>query len=100
MTYLKTNGLTQYIPYFVIYLIIINLIGFFVMYVDKQKAKLDQWRIPEKTLLMIALLGGSVGTMVGMYIFRHKTKKVKFTIGFPTILVSEIMMIIYLLIKY
>ena len=76
------------------------MIGFVVMYIDKQKAKLDQWRIPEKTLLMIALLGGSVGTMVGMYIFRHKTKKVKFTIGFPTILVSEIIMIIYLLIKY
>ena len=65
----------------IIYLIIINIIGFLVMYIDKQKAKKGKWRIPEKTIFIITVLGGGIGTISGMYAFRHKTQKLHFTIG-------------------
>lgn len=81
---------------FIIYLIIINIIGFFIMWIDKRKAKKGKWRIPENTLFLITLLGGGVGTISGMYTFRHKTKKLKFTIGMPAILILEIILFIYL----
>ena len=71
----------------IIYFIIINIIGFLIMYIDKQKAKKGKWRIPEKTLFIITALGGGIGTIAGMYTFHHKTKKLKFTIGLPTILI-------------
>ena len=83
-----------------IYLVSINLISFLTMYIDKKKAKYGRWRIPEKTLLIIALLGGSIGTIAGMYLFRHKTQKLKFTLGFPTILISEMIIITYFIIKF
>ena len=83
-----------------IYLIIINLIGFAVMFIDKYKAKRGKWRIPENTIFMITAIGGGIGTIVGMYKFRHKTKKPRFYIGFPAILVSEIVIAIYLIINY
>lgn len=79
----------------IIYLIIINVIGFLAMLIDKKKAQKGAWRIPEKTLFIITLLGGGIGTIAGMYIFRHKTKKLKFTIGFPTILITEIFVSVY-----
>ncbi len=82
------------------YLLIINLIGFLAMGIDKLKAKKNWWRIPEGTLLMITLLGGGIGSILGIYIFRHKTKKLKFTVGMPTILISEIALIIYCFIKF
>ena len=102
MKFLNTTGLITYLTplNIIVYLLAINLIGFFIMYIDKRKAKYGSWRIPEKTLLTIALLGGSIGTISGMYLFRHKTKKLKFTLGFPTILISEIVIIAYFLIKY
>ncbi len=84
----------------IIYLLIINLIGFLAMGIDKLKAKKNWWRIPEGTLLMITILGGGVGSILGMYTFRHKTKKLKFTVGMPTILISEIALIIYCFIKF
>ena len=84
---------------FVIYLIIINLIGFYVMWSDKRKAKKGRWRIPENTLFLITLLGGGIGTIVGMYTFRHKTQKIQFVIGFPVITILEIMTIIYFVLK-
>lgn len=59
----------------IIYLIIINIIGFLIMYIDKQKAKKGKWRIPEKTIFIITVLGGGIGTISGMYAFRHKTQK-------------------------
>lgn len=65
------------------------------MLIDKQKAKRGSWRISEKTLFILTLLGGGIGTIVGMYLFRHKTKKVYFTIGFPAILISEMSLLIY-----
>ncbi len=79
----------------IIYLIIINIIGFLVMYIDKQKAKKGKWRIPEKTIFIITVLGGGIGTISGMYAFRHKTKKLHFTIGLPTITILEIIGVIY-----
>ena len=79
----------------IIYLIIINIIGFSVMYIDKQKAKKGKWRIPEKTIFIITVLGGGIGTISGMYTFRHKTQKLHFTIGLPTITILEIIGVIY-----
>lgn len=79
----------------IIYFLIINLIGFLVMYIDKQKAKKGKWRIPEKTLFIITGLGGGIGTIAGMYTFRHKTQKIAFVIGFPLITILEIIAIIY-----
>lgn len=79
----------------IIYLVIINIIGFLAMFIDKRKAIKGAWRIPEKTLFLLTLLGGGIGTIAGMYIFRHKTKKLKFTVGFPVILITEIALIVY-----
>ncbi len=82
----------------IIYLIVINILGFLAMGLDKIKAKRGSWRIPENTLLMFTILGGGIGTIAGIYVFRHKTKKPKFTIGMPVILILEIMLIVYLMI--
>ena len=79
------------------YLILINLIGVAVMGMDKAKAKKHAWRIPEKTLFFVSLIGGSVGTWAGMYLFRHKTKHWYFVIGMPAILILQIMIVWYCL---
>ncbi len=79
----------------IIYLLIINRIGFLIMGIDKLKAIKGMWRIPENTLFAFTFLGGGVGTILGMYIFRHKTKKLKFIIGMPAILILEILIYIY-----
>jgi len=78
-----------------IYILVINIIGFFAMWLDKRKAKKRAWRIPEKTLFIITALGGGVGTTLGMYKFRHKTQKLNFVIGLPFITILEIIGIIY-----
>lgn len=83
----------SFLKYFIIYLIIINLIAFLTMFIDKRKAKYGRWRIPEQTLLILAIIGGSIGAMVGMYTFRHKTKKLRFSVGFPIILILQIILI-------
>ena len=70
------------------------------MWIDKKKAQKGAWRISEQALFYITLLGGGVGTILGMYTFRHKTKKLRFTIGFPVILISEIILLGYLFFKY
>ena len=70
-----------------IYFLIINIIGFFMMWLDKRKAKKGKWRIPEQTLFLVTALGGGIGTISGMYLFRHKTKKWKFTVGLPILFV-------------
>ena len=80
--------------YFIIYLVIINVIAFLAMYIDKRKAKYGKWRIPEQSLFILALIGGSIGAIIGMYTFRHKTKKLRFAVGFPVILVLQIILII------
>lgn len=66
-----------------IYLLLINAAGLLLMLADKQKAKKNLWRIPERVLLLTALLGGSLGSLLGMYLFRHKTKHIKFTFLVP-----------------
>ncbi len=79
----------------VIYLIVINILGFLVMGLDKHKAKMAERRIPENTLFMFTILGGGVGTIAGMYVFHHKTKKMKFKVGMPLILILEILIFVY-----
>ncbi len=83
-----------------LYLIVINLIAFLMMYIDKRKAEQGKWRIEESTLFTLAIMGGSVGAILGMYKFRHKTKKLRFTIGFPTILIAQIVLSIYYIFFY
>lgn len=68
------------------YLVLINACGFLLMLADKQKARKNRWRIPERTLMAVAALGGSLGSLTGMYLFRHKTKHPKFTVGVPLLL--------------
>lgn len=68
-----------------IYWALINLLGFSIMGIDKKKAIRGAYRIPEKTLFLTSLLGGSVGTWAGMYVFRHKTKHWYFVVGMPLI---------------
>lgn len=79
----------------IIYFVIINIIGFLIMFIDKQKAKKGAWRIPEKTLFIITALGGGIGTIAGMYTFRHKTQKLQFIVGLPLITILEIILAIY-----
>ena len=83
----------------VAYFVIINIIGFFIMWLDKRKAIKGSWRIPEKTLFIITALGGGIGTTAGMYAFRHKTQKIQFVIGFPFITILEIVTIMYFVLK-
>ena len=83
----------------IIYFIAINLFGFFIMWLDKRKAKKGKWRIKEATLLVLALVGGSIGATIGMYMFHHKTKKARFFIGIPVMIFLQILIIIVILIK-
>ena len=76
------------------YLLIINAAGFLLMLVDKWKAKKNRWRIRESTLLLVAALGGSVGSLIGMYLFRHKTLHLKFTLGIPLILAAQCFVVV------
>lgn len=73
-----------------IYLILVNAAGCILMLLDKQFAIHHRWRIPEATLLAVAAIGGSVGTWIGMQLFRHKTKKPLFTIGVPLIFAAQL----------
>ena len=77
-----------------IYILIINLIGFFSMGLDKFKAKRGAYRISEKALFIIALIGGSIGSIIGMYKFHHKTKKNAFGFGMPMILVTQMVLVL------
>lgn len=76
--------------YFIYYWMIINIVAFFLMGIDKKKARTGAWRIPEKTLFLSAILGGSIGSICGMQLFRHKTKHMSFVIGMPAILVVQL----------
>lgn len=76
---------------------IMNVIGLVIMYIDKTRAKRHQYRISEKTLWLVAIVGGAIGTTVGMQIFRHKTKHLSFKIGFPVLAVVQIVLFSLLL---
>ena len=85
---------------FAIYLVVMNVLGVAVMWSDKRRARLHRWRIPEKVLFGVSLLGGSAGTWAGMYLFRYKTKHWYFVIGMPLILVCQAALAIYLVHLY
>ena len=78
------------------YLLIINALALLLMLADKIKAKKNAWRIPEATLLTVAALGGSLGATIGMYLFRHKTRKLKFSLGLPLMLIGHIILLYFL----
>lgn len=80
----------------IVYFLIINIAGYASMGLDKSKAKRREWRIPEATLFSIAILGGSVGSILGMFHFRHKTRHWYFVIGLPVIFFIQLAIAIYL----
>ena len=81
----------------IIYLSLVNLSGFIMMGVDKRKAIKQVWRTPESSLFLIAIIGGSLGSIIGMYTFRHKTRKKKFKYGMPFILFLQLLLIFLLI---
>ena len=83
--------------YLLIYLLLINAAGLVLMLADKIRARNGAWRISELTLMLTAALGGSVGVHMGMYLFRHKTRHPKFTLGIPAILTVQILLAWFLL---
>ncbi|MBS5938423.1 DUF1294 domain-containing protein [Clostridium sp.] len=84
--------------YSIYYLIFINIISFLTMFIDKKKAIKRKWRIKESTLFLLSFIGGSLGVILGIYSFRHKTKHIKFTLGIPLILIVQVLLFIF--IKY
>ena len=82
---------------FIVWLVLINLIAFAMFGMDKKRAKKGQWRISEKGLFLLALLGGSIGAICGMQVFRHKTKHWYFRIGMPLILLLQVAAAVFLL---
>ena len=80
-----------------LYAVIINIIGYIIMGLDKKKAKSGAWRISEDNLLLVALLGGSVGMYWGIKKYRHKTRHIKFSVGVPLIFLLQIAVILWLL---
>jgi uncharacterized membrane protein YsdA (DUF1294 family) len=86
-------------PILLAYLIIMNLAAFTAMGLDKRRAKLHKWRIPEKTLLLLAFLGGSLGGILGMAVFRHKTKHLSFTLTLPLFFLLHIAGILWYILR-
>ena len=85
------------ITFLIIYFVIMNIVGFAIMGIDKRKAIKRTFRIPEATLFIVALIGGSIGSILGMRVFRHKTRHWYFVIGMPAILILQIAMLVFLL---
>lgn len=81
------------VPIAYIYLVAINVVTFFVYGIDKWKARHKRWRVSEAALLMLAVLGGSVGAWLGMYVWRHKTQHKKFKYGVPLILLAQVILV-------
>ena len=79
-----------------LYLILINAAALLLMFADKQRARKKLWRIPEAILLFCAVIGGSVGALLGMYLARHKTRHLKFSLGLPVILILQVLLLILL----
>ena len=80
----------------IIYLIAINVVTFIVYGIDKMKAKRSKWRIPEATLLGLAVIGGSVGAWLSMRVWRHKTQHAKFRYGVPIILIAQVALLVWI----
>ena len=83
-----------------VWLAVINLLTFIVYGADKRRARKGKWRVPEKTLFLLPLLGGSIGALLGMRVFHHKTKHWYFVVGMPLILVCQAALAIYLVHLY
>ncbi len=81
------------------YLVFINILTFLLYGIDKWKARRGKWRIPEETLIWLAVVGGSMGALLGMYLFRHKTKHKKFTVGVPVILLVQFALYYYFMLR-
>lgn len=79
------------------YIFLVNLIAFVLIYTDKQKSIRKKWRIKESTIIFLSLIGGSIGTYIGMYTFRHKTKHLKFTLGVPMIILAQVLAYIFII---
>ena len=79
------------------YLVLINGIAFLVMFIDKRRAKRHAFRVPESILFELAILFGSIGILLGMFAFRHKTRKLRFTLGIPVILLIQAMLLVLVL---
>ena len=86
--------------YFWIYLAVMNVAGFVIMWVDKQKAKRHSYRISEKALFLTAIFGGSIGAKMGMELFRHKTHHKKFVYGIPAIIILQLAALFYFLYRF
>ncbi|WP_055665659.1 DUF1294 domain-containing protein [Desnuesiella massiliensis] len=84
---------------FICYIVVVNLYGLFIMRKDKKRAKKHQWRISENALMFISLMFGSLGILLGMILFRHKTKHTKFIIGVPIMLFSQVYILFNYIIK-
>ena len=82
--------------YILYYLIAINIITFFIYGIDKLKAKKGKWRIPESTLLLLAIIGGSIGAWLGIKVWHHKTLHKKFKYGIPLIVIAQIAIAVYI----
>ena len=85
--------------YLYLYLFLINAAGLVLMLADKHKAKKNLWRIPERTLLLVAALGGSLGVLLGMRLFHHKTLHLRFSLGVPALLVLQLTLALWLYAK-
>ena len=85
--------------FLLLYLLIVNASGFLVMTADKLFARNNQWRVPERTLMLFAAIGGSIGVLAAMYVMRHKTRHAKFYVGVPAILAAQIVLLFYFLLQ-
>lgn len=92
--------MTTFAKVFLIYIAIMSIAGILSMLIDKRKAIKGKWRVPEKTLFLISLIGGSIGSLAGMYLFRHKTKHWYFVVFMPAILILHIAFVIFLQVKF
>ncbi len=81
-----------FLPALAVYLLLINFFGFAQMGIDKRRAIHRQWRIPEARLFAVAAIGGALGSLLGMFIFRHKTKHTAFVVGMPLILIAQLIL--------
>jgi len=82
-----------------IYFVFINVLTFLLYGIDKWKARRGKWRIPEETLIWLAIVGGSIGALLAMYLFRHKTKHKKFTLGIPAIFLIQMGLFYYFILR-
>lgn len=84
------------IKFILTYLVLMNLIAFIAFGIDKWKARNNAWRIPETTLFLLAILGGSIGAKLGMHIWHHKTKHLSFVIGVPVIMLLQVVLFVFI----